>query len=126
MEETEPGVFQEGESQAIMNYKARLSRFQMLVNQEDYRMSKRERKSLLSSYDKDMYDEINRVYNQAKSKKTNKDVLYIQEFLKTTHFYNDELDGLYGEKTKQAMKAYMYKNTKDHFWDQIKDFNIFE
>ena len=123
--EISPGVTVEGMSNPVLDYKARISRFQMLINQEDYRMSKQERRNLLSTYNKDMYDLISKVYNQPKASKRNDDVLYIQEFLQATHFYHDELDGLYGKKTQAAMKDYMHKNTKDHFWDSIKDFNIF-
>ena len=72
------------------------------------------------TYDSTAFDFISQLRNQPVHMKTNEDTELAQIFLKKIGFYDGPIDGLYGEGTKRAAKAYEYKYVNKHVWKTIK------
>ena len=73
-----------------------------------------------NTYDSLAYDFVNKLYNQDVMYKTNKDTELAQTFLKKIGFYEGEVDGLYGNETKRAIKSYTEKNVDKAIWSKVK------
>jgi hypothetical protein len=105
-----------------VDFEDRIFRYQQLVKQpEKWKATPdSEKETLKSTYNPHMYRVMSATYSNA-SAATNKDIEYIQNYLATTGFYEDEVDGMYGKNTKAAMKKYIYDHSKTDMWNQMKD-----
>ena len=106
----------------IQEYEARVYELGEKYRDENYLVSTSERKRLLNTYNKKMYDMINQLYTHDNAYRTNENVEYAQKYLKVIGFYNDDVDGFYGDNTQKAMKKYVYEHSTTHTWEGVKDF----
>ena len=105
-----------------IDFEDRIYRYQQLMRTPEKwkQMSARDREAMKTTYNPQMYKIISATYRNA-SAATNDDIEYIQKYLATTGFYDDEVEGLYGDNTKAAMKKYMYDHSKADMWHQMRD-----
>ena len=70
--------------------------------------------------DDETYNFLNKLYSGFDQ--SSEQTLKAQKFLTDIGYYDGELDGFYGNKTKGAIKRYlMVKNDKDSVWQAMQD-----
>ena len=114
-------VYRYGGSDPSLDFRARQDEYLMKIRDEGYSMSRYEKDSLLSTYNKDMYAAINQLYQEPTKSKTNVDTKSVQEFLLATNYYQGSIDGLYGKKTIAAMKKYLFDHGGKQLFNVMKD-----
>ena len=103
-------IYKYGGNDPSLDLRARQDEYLIKIRDEGYSMSRHEKDSLLSTYNKDMYAAINQLYQEPTKSKTNVDTKSVQEFLLATNYYQGSIDGLYGKQTISAMKKYLFDN----------------
>jgi hypothetical protein len=111
---------------SIHDYYSRADEHSIKVLDESYQFAWREKENLTTKYNSEMFDFIDRIYVDEYDKgvsegwRTNDNVELVQKYLNDIGHANIEVDGMYGEDTKKALKNYLYEFSGKHMWESMK------
>ena len=115
--------YEYGGNDALEDLKSRVYEYQNRIKySESYTPSemKQFKYDLATTYNPEIY-KLTKVWSDG-APMSNEEVEYAQKYLKYIGLYDGDIDGLYGEKTKQAYKEYSTEHIDRHTFQAMKNF----